>query len=346
MPVKPPAPPASVLVLGIVPSLTWLVARCLRRAGHAPDILCWHALSPMRLSGDCRHYLSWSRIHKTGGTLDVCALDQVRSVCRRHATGSVLGADFDTALLLARARGDAAIPACATPSAATITTFNNKWNLARLLEQLGLPYPESEYADSAAALLGTALPFPIISKPLDKWASVGFEIHASRAQLAATVAAGRLKATYPLIVQRFIPGWDVGASFLARDGKLAAYSVFRHLRRGEREFYDDARVRQYLEVFVAATNYNGVGHIDARYDPASRAYRILELNPRFWASLLYAANAGLNYPDLLLQLAQWDGKTVQRARQSAVRLPAYERAMGLGNRWFSIGYEKLTRAKL
>jgi predicted ATP-grasp superfamily ATP-dependent carboligase len=339
-------PPTRVLVLGVVPSLTWLVARCLRRAGCAPDVLSWHALSPMRLSGDCRNYLSWSRIHKSGETLDACALDQVRAVCARNAIDIVLAADYDTALLLASSAHDASIPACATPSAATITTFNNKWNLARLLAQLDLPFPHSEHAAGPDALLNTRIGFPIITKPLDKWASVGFEIHHSRTQLEATVAAGRLKSGFPLIVQSFVPGWDVGASFLARDGRLAAYSIFQHKRRGERVFYDDARVRRYLETFIGATAYSGVGHIDTRYDPARDEYRILELNPRFWASLLYAANAGLNYPDLLVRLAQWDGKSVRTAQASAIRLPAYERAMTLSNRWFSIGYEKLTRAKL
>ncbi|MES2742666.1 MAG: ATP-grasp domain-containing protein [Pseudomonadota bacterium] len=336
----------SVLVLGVVPSLTWQVARCLKRAGGAPAILAWHALSPMKLSPDCRRYISWSKVHKTGAMLDLSALDQVRDTCRRRAIDIVVAADYDTALLLAQCPPGSGIPRAAVPDAATIATFNNKWTLSCLLEHIGLPYPDSAYVASEAALLNTALTFPIITKPLDKWASVGFEIHPTRAALARTVARGRLQSGYPLIAQSHVPGDDVGASFLASHGRLAAYSMFQHKRRGERVFFEDRRLLAYLETFIDATGYHGVGHIDTRYDPLRDHYRILELNPRFWASLLYAANAGLNYPDLLVRLDQWDRASVSRAHARKVSLPPYERVMALTNRWFSIGYEKVTRAKL
>ncbi len=336
----------NVLVLGIVPSLTWQVARCLKRAGGAPAILAWHAFSPITLTPDCRRYISWSKVHKTGAMLDLSALDQVRDTCRRRAIDIVVAADYDTALLLAQCPPGGGIPRAAVPDAATIATFNNKWTLSRLLEQIGLPYPDSAYASTPQALLATDLRFPIITKPLDKWASVGFEIHPSRAALERTVARGTLRSGYPLIAQTHVPGWDVGASFLARHGRLAAYSMFEHKRRGERIFFEDRRVRAYLEQFIAATRYHGVGHIDTRYDPVRDQYRILELNPRFWASLLYAANAGINYPDLLVRLDQWDQRGVSQAHARKITLPPYERAMALTNRWFSIGYEKVTRAKL
>jgi hypothetical protein len=336
----------AVLILGIVPSLTWLVARCIRRAGGNPAILAWHPLSPMKLSGDCGRYLHWQGIRKRDGQLDPAALEQVREVCRRLAIDWVLGADYDTALLLAGCADDPAIPSCPLPRASTITTFNNKWNLTRMLDALGLPVPESAYAASAAELLATPLSFPLITKPLDLWASVGFQIHRTREELERTVAQGRLHSTYPLIVQQFVPGWDAGASFLASDGALVAHSVFRTPHRGSRVFQHDDRVRAYLDVFVEVTGYSGVGHIDLRYDPSTDSYRILELNPRFWASLLYAANAGLNYPDQLVRLAQGRAASARTAMPREVRLPFYERAMTLTNRWFASGYERLTGAVL
>lgn len=342
---KPSYP--AVLILGVVPSLTWLVARCIRRAGGNPTILAWHPLSPMKLSGDCARYIHWHGLRKTpAGQLDAAALGQVREVCRRLAVDCVLGADYDTALLLAGCAGDPDVPSCPVPDPATIATFNNKWNLTRLLDALALPVPASAYAGTAQALLDAPLGYPLITKPLDLWASVGFQVHRSRQELERTLAQGRLTATYPLIAQEFIPGWDAGASFLADGGKLVAHSTFRTPRRGTRVFHDDARVRGYLESFAAVTGYSGVGHIDLRYDPARDRYRILELNPRFWASLLYAANAGLNYPDQLVRLAQGRAGGARTAAAREVRLPPYERAMTLANRWFASGYERLTGAVL
>lgn len=335
----------SVLLLGVVPSLTWAVARCIRRAGGKPVILAWHPFAPLRISGDCARYVRWHGLRKHGGRLAADALDQVRALCRHHAIDAVIGADVDTALLLA---GDEAVdlPRCAVPDGATITTFNNKWNLTRLLAALDVPVPRSEYVHDERDLLSTRLDFPLITKPLDMWASVGFQVHASHPELTATVARRELTAPYPLIAQSFVPGCDSGASFLAAKGRLVACSMFYHRRRGRRQFHDDARVRGYLEAFVEATGYHGVGHVDLRYDPDAQAFSALELNPRFWASLLYAANAGLNYPDLLVRLPQWDGRTVHTATPGETGLPLYERAMTLSQRWVGAGYEKLSGAVL
>ncbi len=339
-------PYPAVLVLGVVPSLTWLVARCLRLAGRAPVVLAWHAASPLMLSGDCQRYLAWSPLKKFNDELSPVALQQVRATCDHHGIDLVVAADFDTALLLAKAQGQPDIPRSAVPEASTITALNNKWVLSRHLLHWGLPFPDSEYIASARQLRHTSLPFPIITKPLDKWASVGFQVHLDKASLLRTLDKGRLQSDYPLIAQVFVPGMDVGASFLAKQGNLVAYSLFRNERRGERTFFADHRLYELLAAFVARTNYSGVGHLDLRYDPQRDDYRILELNPRFWASLLYAKSAGLNYPDILVRLADWDGKTVHTARPNTVRLPAYERLMTLGNRWFSQAYEACTGAVL
>lgn len=300
----------------------------------------------MKFMADCRGYIPWMNLCKTGGKLGRTALEQVRAICRANAIDAVLAADFDTALLLAEFKGDPDIPNAALPHADMIVELNNKWTFTRLLGQLGLPHPESEYIGSSEELLATKLEFPIITKPLDMWASVGFEVHRTLAELTAKVAERKLKSSYPLIAQRYVPGWDSGASFLAKEGRLVAYSTFQHKNDGERVFFDDDRMRGYLEKFIAATDYSGVGHIDTRYDPALDEYRILELNPRFWASLLYAANAGLNYPDLLVRLGEWDGRSVSKAAPRKIKLPAYERAMTMATRYFGIGYEKFTGAVL
>ncbi|MRX10577.1 ATP-grasp domain-containing protein [Pseudoduganella sp. FT25W] len=336
----------SVLVLGVVPSLTWSVVRCLRRAGHAPLVLAWHARAPLMWTGDCHRYVRWHGLRRNGAQLDTSALAQVRELCGSAGIDKVIGADYDTALLLARGAASEGVPACAVPQASTMTTLNDKWNLTRLLAASGLPAPDSVRVDDAAQLLANQLVYPIVSKPLDRWASVGFQVHRTRESLARTLAHGRLTAGFPLIAQSHVPGWDVGASFLAQRGQVAACSVFRHTRRGERTFYPSVRVREYVKRFVAVCDYSGVGHLDLRYDPARDSYFILELNPRFWASLLYAERAGLNYPELLLTLDDTLPPQPAAPRSGRVRLAPYERAMTLSTRWFGSAYERVTGARL
>jgi biotin carboxylase len=302
----------------------------------------------MMWTPDCRRYVRWHGLRRAGAGLDTAALTHVWQLCESARIDAVVGADYDTALLLAQAPQAvrARIPACAVPSAATMVTLNDKWNLTRLLQSVGLPVPDSVRVDDARQLSEHALLYPLVTKPLDRWAGVGFQVHRSREALQRTLARGRLTAGFPLIAQSYVAGWDVGASFLARAGTVLACSVFRHTRRGERTFYPSVRVRDYVERFVAASAYDGVGHLDLRYDPALDSYFILELNPRFWASLLYAERAGINYPDLLLRAHEVPATAPVQPRPGRVRLLPYERGMMLATRWFSSAYEHTTGARL
>ena len=69
-----------------------------------------------------------------------------------------------------------------------------------------------------------------------------------------------------------------------------------------------------VETLIADANYTGVGHIDTRH--REDGYHILELNPRFWGSLLYERRAGLNYPELFVQTGL--GQPVDAAARAAL----------------------------
>jgi predicted ATP-grasp superfamily ATP-dependent carboligase len=329
-----PQVPPRVLVLGITPTLTWAVARSLARAGMRAVVVGWPRISALSMVQDCADYEPLAGARWIDGELDVNLIHQVERAARKYDADVVVPADLDTTMLLARAGNQLtrARP-CALPDVATIRSLHDKWQFSRLLEQLGIPHPATELASSAAELAGTALPFPIITKPPAQSASVGFQIHRSREELAATLSRKKLAAGFPALVQQFIPGWDIGFSFLARRGRLVAYSISEHKRNGHRRFYDDPRLRRHVQTLLEATRYDGVGHIDGRYDPERDDYRILELNPRFWGSLLYSTNAGVNYPALLVR-PDADRASLQTARPGEVMLPPYERTMALAmNAW-------------
>jgi predicted ATP-grasp superfamily ATP-dependent carboligase len=316
-------------VLGITPSLTWAVVRSLARAGIRAVVLGWPRLSPVRM--DCAVYEPLAGARWFDGELDLALIHQVERAARKYDADVVVPADYDSTMLLARAGSQLthARP-CALPDPATIRLLHNKWQLFQLLGRLDIPCPATELAASAEDLARTALPFPIITKPPANSASVGFQVHRSREDLLATLAAGKLTAGFPALVQQFAPGWDVGFSFLARRGKLVAYSISEHKRNGRRRFYDDARLRLPMQRLLEATRYHGVGHVDGRYHPVRDDYRILELNPRFWGSLLYSTNAGVNYPELLVRPGNnVPATTLRTARPGDVILSPYERGMAV-----------------
>jgi predicted ATP-grasp superfamily ATP-dependent carboligase len=257
----------------------------------------------------------------------------------------VVPADYESTLLLARTRGLACrARICAMPEATTLRRLNDKWQFTCLLDRLGLPCPRSELVVSPEALAGTRLGFPIVTKPTNRWAGVGFQIHRTAAELARTLTEGRLAAAFPLLAQRYVRGVDVGFGFLAKRGRLVACTAFEHTFRGRRHF-DAPSLRSFVEVLIEESGYHGVGEVDARVDPRTGEYRLFELNPRFWASLLHTANGGLNFPELLVHLDQLGDGPPFTARTGEARLQAYEsavrKATQISQRLHDVGYRLL-----
>ena len=60
------------------------------------------------------------------------------------------------------------------------------------------------------------------------------------------------------------------------------------------------RVLDVVARMVAAFNWNGVAHVDLR-DVVDGHIEIIEVNPRFWGSVLGSLHAGINFPDLACQ---------------------------------------------
>jgi predicted ATP-grasp superfamily ATP-dependent carboligase len=320
------------LVVGVASTLTGFVARGLARAGMRPVVLGWHRPLPVGLLPGCRRHVAWEGVRWEGGELALDAARHVDETCRALGLDVVVAADHDAVLLLGRAPPPRTARVAPVPAPEAVRSLHDKWRLSGLLRELGLPGPESELARSPADLEGTRLPFPLTTKPLDRWGGLGFQVHAAPADLRRAIARG-LDAPFPLLVQPFVPGVDVGFSFLARRGRLLACSMFLHVRDGERRFFDDPVLRRHGERLLEATGYDGVGHVDARRDP-SGGYHLLELNPRFWASLPYAVEAGVNYPDLLVRADEVAAGPVRTARPGPVSLGLGERSLSLAVRWW------------
>ena len=318
-----PAHP-NVLVVGIVPTLTWSVTRSLSLAGHRPVVLGWQRVSPLQLVRDCS-YVHWKNVRWFEGELDPSLIEQIETTCRKRAIDIVVPVDYPSIMLLSDYGGSIkSARVAAVPDAELMRTLHDKWKFSGILKRLGVPQPQTEIALDASQLAATQLPFPIITKPVDRWASVGFQIHHTREELESRILEGKLGAEFPLLVQDFIPGQDVGFAFVARHGQLIAHAAFEQPSRGVRRYFDAPRLREYVSLLLRETGYHGVGEIDTRYDPRADAYRVLEVNPRFWASMLYATRAGMNFPDLLMHIDELSLEKGFGARIEPVRLSPYE----------------------
>lgn len=319
-----------VLVVGVIPSLIWPVVRSLSMAGICPVVLGWQPLTPLQLVADCQ-CVPWRGACFRDGKLAPMLIRQVVDICVAKEIDIVLPADYPSTMFLAEHGHELPVGhVCAVPDPELMGRLHDKWQFAQLVERLGLPQPRTESAQTEAELRQTTLAFPIITKPIDRWGSVGFQIHDNPEQLARRIATGKLAAEFPLLIQEYIPGHDVGFAFLARSGALLACAAFEHSSRATRRCFEDPRLCGYVSALVRETSYHGVGEIDARYDPLQDEYRLLEINPRFWASLLYVSRAGINFPELLVRLNDISAEARFELKDAPIRLSPYERTVGRG----------------
>ena len=206
-------------------------------------------------------------------------------------------------LLASRQEGFHAAPILPMPPMDLLRMLDNKWHFSRFLERHGLPFPHSRLLERAEDALALDLPFPVIIKPLDLDAGRGVARCDSSADVHAYLK--RPDAATPLLIQEYIPGVDIGLGLLAHRGTVLAWTIQRQRPDGSGiEFIEHGGVLEIGRRIVDACQYDGITHFDMRLDSRDGSVKVLECNPRFWASLPFCMIAGVNFADLGVRLAQ------------------------------------------
>ena len=64
------------------------------------------------------------------------------------------------------------------------------------------------------------------------------------------------------------------------------------------QFLYNDQVYKLIENLIKSLNWTGVAHIDLRYDDVEKNFKVIEINPRFWASIEASKEVGVNFPYL------------------------------------------------
>lgn len=92
------------------------------------------------------------------------------------------------------------------------------------------------------------------------------------------ILAHTVQKSFVLKAQRV--GWPVGVEFVKEDSLLGI-----------------------VEEMATKLNWTGVMHIDLRYDEDLKQFKVIEINPRFWASVEASMFTGVNFPYITCKLA-------------------------------------------
>ncbi len=225
----------------------------------------------------------------------------------------VIPADFAAHRFLAchhsRLAGIATIP---LPHPEVLESLDDKAWLADMAKAARIPIPHTIILRSPEMPTRMPVPPPVITKPARGSAGSGIRLSHTLDELRAAIAQAEPSPDRPLIVQEYVAGPDLGVSLLAKEGRIVASSVQRHLPGKRLRFEHNAAATRIAAALVAAVDYTGVAHIDLLERPDGRPV-LLECNPRFWASLAAARHAGMNFVDLAMRAAanEWPAGPVE-----------------------------------
>jgi predicted ATP-grasp superfamily ATP-dependent carboligase len=117
---------------------------------------------------------------------------------------------------------------------------------------------------------------------------------------------------YPVLLQQQINGFGLGVSVLLWESDLIAAFAHRRIREKPpsggvsvlRESIPlDGRLLSQSLALLRNFKWKGVAMVEYKIDGDSGIPYLMEINGRFWGSLQLAIDAGVDFPNLLVQLA-------------------------------------------
>lgn len=219
----------------------------------------------------------------------------------------------------------------------------NKASLASFLSAHGFPHPESVVikADAPRPEKLSTLTFPVLLKPPVSFGGKGIKKFEGPSELDFFLARQGKEGEW--LVQEWVEGSDIGVSVLCRNGQIIASTVQHAIvpssipfqAATSVEFRYDRAAMDVVTRLMKELNWSGVANIDMRLSRLTKAPLILEVNGRYWFSLLGSLHAHVNFPLLACESALGLAKTNTTPRETRY-FGGYSRAalslLG-GGRW-------------
>ena len=193
------------------------------------------------------------------------------------------------------------------PNHDALHTAFNKWNLSIFLKEHNISAPTTVLLGELQQI--NQLTYPILVKPVD--GSGGENIQKFDKPAAINFPTDRDTASKNYIVQEYIDGYDIDCNVLCHEGEILAYTVQQPLgveagfspKIDKLKFVHDPAVFDLVKRTMHGLQWSGIAHLDLRYCSKTGQLYLIEINPRFWQSLMGSLSVGVNFPYLLYLLS-------------------------------------------
>ncbi len=293
----------NVLIIFENETLPLNIMRCLADAGVTCHLFGAGTSQEIQLSKYCRNYVKCDGNAINTGSPEL--VEELNRYCLEHKISCIIPGDYQATVFLSKI--SCRLKARITPIAetATLEMLSNKWTFAQILKTNDLPMPQTFLAENLEQFEAVPLAYPRVVKPLTgggRWIAgrdhPGSYVKHTREEYLACVKDG-----FPVLVQEFIPGVDVGLNIFAVKGAIRAWTMQEFVNSDRLKFFQSPELLKLGERLITHTNFQGVCNIDLRIDQRDGAFKFIECNPRFWGSLRASKWNGVNFPLIALNAA-------------------------------------------
>jgi predicted ATP-grasp superfamily ATP-dependent carboligase len=196
------------------------------------------------------------------------------------------------------------------PSLDSFTIANNKGLLSKHLVANNINSPISRIVnkDTFEEHINE-FDFPTIIKPVEE-SNGGTGVQKCNSKQDVFNYLNSQQINHNFILQNYIIGYDIDCSVLCKDGKILIHTIQKGTMFDKTifnpqlalEFMQNKRVYDIVAQLMESLNWSGVAHIDLRYDEKNNEYKVIEISPRFWQSVLASVSMRANFPLLIAQL--------------------------------------------
>ena len=261
-------------------------------------------------------YVTDVKVHEPIGDSPAAFVDWLVACCSREGYDLVVPVRDETTLAVADHRERlSTVTELFVADRSTIAQLMDKGSCMQAAEELGVPIPKTYYPTAGADIeeIRTAATFPVLIKPRIASGSRGIVRVDDPNELARKYEA--VSSAHPdPIIQEFVDHsgghYSIGTVF-----DDSAEPVATHVYRETRQYPDSggpaiaARtverepwIESVLDL-LRAHDWKGPAHMDVLYDPHTEAYKLIEVNPRFWSSLSLTISSGVDIPYIMYKMA-------------------------------------------
>lgn len=274
------------------------IIHCLKQCGVYSFVIAPEASKALVLLKGCQKFFPLTHGTYIGSSSELIGLINV--IANKYKPLIIIPTGSDSVQFLSSYKDHISIPVFPVPSIKTLENLNNKWKFSQLLKKIGLPQPRTMLLEETFSLDDLEFPLPAVSKQL--CGSNGEDIYYLNSKDSLlTLLKSHNKNLLPMIIQEYIPGYDIDFSVLCLEGQIIAWTIQRWKEPGILQFVKEPDILILGQQLLQETKFSGVAHFDLRYDERDRSFKFIECNPRFWGSLRASSYCGVNFPCIGLQ---------------------------------------------